>query len=105
MSVQGTQPTPFVPSHDPGVRLSKAVTIPNAPLPAEGNGTFSNYVLAGIVALSPFAISRILIPLLTLGFWRPGLGFWSYLFLLPIAGLPATVASVLATVSRTSRAC
>jgi hypothetical protein len=94
MSVEGKQPSPFVPSHNPGVRLSKAATIPNAPLPAEGNGLFSNYVLAALVALSPYAISRILLPIVTLGFWRPGLGFWSYLFLLPITGIPATIACV-----------
>ncbi|VDB96261.1 unnamed protein product [Peniophora sp. CBMAI 1063] len=51
----------------------------------DGNGTFSNYVLAGLVLTVPFFVKRIL-PLVSRG------GFKTYLFVALLTGLPVTVA-------------
>jgi hypothetical protein len=67
------------------VRLTNVPTIKNAPLPAEGNGSFSNYVLAGAVLSIPWVIKRIL-PIVNRG------GFYTYWFLVLLLGVPVTVA-------------
>lgn len=53
-------------------------------MPFESNGTFSNYHLAGLVALVPFLLTRIL-PTFYFSFKT-----WYILFLI-ITGLPVTV--------------
>jgi len=61
--------------------------IKNAPLAglAEGNGQFNNYHLAALVLTVPYLLKSFL-PLVSRG------GFKTYLFLLVLTGLPATVA-------------
>lgn len=69
------------------VKVTKTPAIKNAPLIglAEGNGSFSNYHLAGLVIVVPWLVKRIL-PLFNRG------GFKTYLFLVVILGLPITMA-------------
>ena len=67
------------------VRITDYPAIKNAPFPAEGNGSFSNYVLAGAVVVVPYFVKKYL-PLMNRG------GFWTYLFVLLLTGAPVTVA-------------
>jgi hypothetical protein len=68
-------------------RLTNVPNFKNAPLVglAEGNGSFSNYVLASLVLGLPWLLKRVL-PFINRG------GFKTYLFLAAILGLPITVA-------------
>ncbi|PWN50394.1 S-adenosyl-L-methionine-dependent methyltransferase [Violaceomyces palustris] len=95
----GAVPTPqptTTPSVDKGaevkyapggkVRLTDYPAIANAPLPAEGNGSFNNYHLAGLVLFAPAVILR-LIP-----FVNPSWFSWTaYFFLVAIFGVPVTI--------------
>lgn len=56
--------------------------IANAPLPAEGSGSFSNYHLAALNLAVPFLIQRFL-PFST--------GFYTYVFLLIVGFVPVTI--------------
>ena len=67
------------------VRITSVPTIHNAPLPAEGNGSFSNYQLAALVLGVPWLVKRVL-PLVNRG------GFCTYWFLVLLLGVPITVA-------------
>jgi hypothetical protein len=62
------------------VRTTNYPAIHNAKLPAEGNGSFSNLHLAGLVLGIPFIVKR----------YFPG-GLFTYLFLVAILGVPITV--------------
>lgn len=68
-------------------RLTNVPNFKNAPLLglAEGNGSFSNYVLASLVIGLPFLLKRVL-PFISRG------GFKTYLFLATLLGVPITVA-------------
>jgi hypothetical protein len=68
-------------------RLTNVPNFKNAPLVglAEGNGTFSNYVLASLILGLPWLLKRVL-PLISRG------GFKTYIFLTTLLGLPITVA-------------
>lgn len=69
------------------VKLTNYASIANAPLPAEGNGSFSNLHLALLVFFTPAVLLR-LIP-----FVKPSwFGWTSYLFLCALTGVPVTVA-------------
>jgi sphingolipid C9-methyltransferase len=69
-------------SFDCGVRTSKAATIPNPPLPAEGNGSFSNLHLALLVFGTPLFFTR----------YVPFFGFTvSYWIMVVILGVPLTL--------------
>lgn len=63
------------------VRLTTTPAIKNAPLPAEGNGSFNNFHLAGLVVVIPLIVS-----------WYIHFGFYTYIFLTLILGLPITIA-------------
>ena len=73
------------PSRSP--RLTDVPNFKNAPLVglAEGNGSFSNYVLAALVLGVPWLLKRVL-PLINRG------GFKTYLFLMALLGVPVTIA-------------
>jgi len=78
----------FIPnSMSSSVRVTNLPAIKNAPLAglAEGNGQFNNYHLAALVLTVPYLLKSFL-PLVSRG------GFKTYLFLLVLTGLPATVA-------------
>jgi hypothetical protein len=68
-------------------RLTNVPNFKNAPLVglAEGNGSFSNYVLASLVLGVPWLLKRVL-PIVNRG------GSKTYLFLTALLGLPVTVA-------------
>jgi sphingolipid C9-methyltransferase len=68
-------------------RLTDVQNFKNAPLIglAEGNGSFSNYVLAALVLGVPWLLKRVL-PLVSRG------GFKTYLFLTALLGVPVTIA-------------
>lgn len=68
-------------------RLTSVPNFKNAPLVglAEGNGSFSNYVLASLVLGLPWLLKRVL-PFINRG------GFKTYLFLTALLGLPITIA-------------
>jgi sphingolipid C9-methyltransferase len=68
-------------------RLTNVQNFKNAPLIglAEGNGSFSNYVLALLVLGVPWLLKRSL-PLISRG------GFKTYLFLTILLGVPVTIA-------------
>jgi len=74
-----------MPGIDGPPRVSKAAAIPQPPYPVDGNGTFSNLQLAALVLISPWVLFKFFVPYFTLG-------FYSYLFFLPITGVPVTVA-------------
>lgn len=80
----GDSPVPST-SKAVGVRLTNLPSIKNAPLPAEGNGTFSNATLAGLVLGVPYVVKRIL-PLVNRG------GSNTYWFLVVVLGVPVTIA-------------
>ncbi|KIK63929.1 hypothetical protein GYMLUDRAFT_40140 [Collybiopsis luxurians FD-317 M1] len=69
------------------VKPTSYPTLANAPLVglAEGNGSFSNLQLAGLVLFVPWLLKRLL-PLFNRG------GLKTYLFLLLLTGLPITLA-------------
>lgn len=69
------------------VRVSTSPAIKNAPLIglAEGNGSFNNYVLAGLVLGVPYFVKKWL-PIIRYG------GFYTYWFLVLLLGVPVTVA-------------
>lgn len=67
------------------VRVTNVPTIKNAPLPAEGNGSFSNLALAGLILGVPWVVKR-LIPFVNRG------GFYTYWFFVALLGVPVTVA-------------
>jgi hypothetical protein len=69
---------------EPGVRTTNYPAIKNAPMPAEGNGQFSNVTLAALVLGVPFIVKRIL-PVVNWG------GFYTYWFLVAILGVPVTI--------------
>ncbi|KAG8795648.1 hypothetical protein FRC12_011620 [Ceratobasidium sp. 428] len=87
MSDPASVPLPKTPSSSTtvGVRLTNLPSIKNAPLPAEGNGTFSNPTLAGLVLGVPYVVKRIL-PIVNRG------GSNTYWFLVVVLGLPVTIA-------------
>jgi len=65
-----------------GLRVTKRAAIANAPLPVEGNGTFSNLQLAAAVLFVPYFLTKFI----------PYFSFkTSYIFLLIITGLPTTI--------------
>ena len=68
-------------------RLTNVPNFKNAPLVglAEGNGSFSNYVLASLVLGLPWLLKRVL-PFINRG------GFKTYLFLTALLGVPITMA-------------
>ena len=70
-----------------GVRVTNIPTIKNAPEVglAEGNGSFSNTVLAILVLGVPYVLKRWL-PLINRG------GFYTYWILVLLFGLPITIA-------------
>ena len=73
-----------------GTTMSRLTNVPNfknAPLVglAEGNGSFSNYVLASLVLGLPWLLKRVL-PFINRG------GFKTYLFLTALLGVPITMA-------------
>ncbi|KDN46959.1 S-adenosyl-L-methionine-dependent methyltransferase [Tilletiaria anomala UBC 951] len=65
------------------VRLTSYPAIANAPLPAEGNGTFSNLHLALLIFVTPAILLR-LIPFINPS-WVP---WWLYFILAAITGVP-----------------
>lgn len=67
--------------------MSTSPAIKNAPLIglAEGNGSFNNYVLAGLVLGVPYFVKKWL-PIIRYG------GFYTYWFLVLLLGVPVTVA-------------
>ncbi|WVR03754.1 hypothetical protein IAU60_000749 [Kwoniella sp. DSM 27419] len=65
-----------------GVRTTNYPAIANAPLPAEGNASFSNYELAAVVLLGPWLIQRLL------PFGRSWGFYW---FLVILLGVPLAV--------------
>lgn len=69
------------------VRVTSYPAIKNAPLIglAEGNGSFNNIHLAGLVLVVPYFLKWFL-PVVNRG------GFKTYLFLLVVSGVPTTVA-------------
>ncbi|KXN82922.1 putative fatty acid methyltransferase [Leucoagaricus sp. SymC.cos] len=69
------------------VRVSDSAAIKNAPLVglAEGNGSFNNLHLAGLVVGVPYFLKWFL-PVFNRG------GFKTYLFLLVVSGVPTTIA-------------
>lgn len=69
------------------IRVTDYPAIKNAPLVglAEGNGSFNNLHLAGLVLTVPYFLKWFL-PLFNRG------GFKTYLFLLVISGVPTTIA-------------
>ncbi len=68
-------------------RLTDVPNFKNAPLVglAEGNGSFSNYVLASLVLGLPWLLKRVL-PFVNRG------GFKTYFFLTALLGIPITIA-------------
>lgn len=68
-------------------RLTNVPNFKNAPLVglAEGNGSFSNYVLASLVLGLPWLLKRVL-PFVSRG------GFKTYIFLTALLGIPITIA-------------
>ncbi|GAA93398.1 uncharacterized protein L969DRAFT_96077 [Mixia osmundae IAM 14324] len=72
------------PQSSEGVIITKSPAIKNAPLPAEGNGSFSNIHLAALVLLTPILVSRF-VPYF-------GLSMPLYLLLLLTTGIPVTIA-------------
>ena len=73
-----------------GTTMSRLTNVPNfknaPPIGlAEGNGSFSNYVLASLVLGLPWLLKRVL-PFINRG------GFKTYLFLTALLGLPITIA-------------
>ena len=68
-------------------RLTDVPNFKNAPLVglAEGNGSFSNYILASLVLGLPWLLKRVL-PFVNRG------GFKTYLFLTVLFGVPITIA-------------
>ena len=75
-------PAPSAPS--PSVRVTNIPTIKNAPLPAEGNGSFSNLHLGILLVVVPWIVKRWT-PLLNRG------GFYTYWFVFMLLGVPVTV--------------
>jgi sphingolipid C9-methyltransferase len=69
----------------PGVRLTSVPTVKNAPLPAEGNGSFNNVHYAILLLFVPYVVKRLL-PLVNRG------GFYTYWFLFALLIIPVTVA-------------
>ena len=69
-----------------GVKVTNSPTIKNAPVIglAEGNGSFSNYVLAVLVLGLPYFVKKFL-PLIRYG------GFYTYWFLFAVSGVPITI--------------
>jgi len=69
------------------LRVTDSPAIKNAPLVglAEGNGSFNNLHLAGLVVAVPYVLKWFL-PLFNRG------GFKTYVFLLVVSGLPTTIA-------------
>jgi len=68
------------------VRLTSYPAIKNAPLPAEGNGTFSNLHLALAIFFAPAVLLR-LIPFVKAS-WVP---WWLYFFLVLLTGAPVAI--------------
>ena len=73
-----------------GTTMSRLTNVPNfknsPPIGlAEGNGSFSNYVLASLVLGLPWLLKRVL-PFINRG------GFKTYLFLTALLGVPITIA-------------
>lgn len=79
--------TPPVMSPASAVRVTSYPAIKNAPLVglAEGNGSFNNLHLAGLVLTVPYFLKWFL-PIVNRG------GFKTYLFFLVISGVPTTIA-------------
>lgn len=82
-----TAPALFLPSMPSSVRVSTIPTIKNAPLEglAEGNGSFSNLVLAALVLGVPYYVKKWL-PLVRYG------GLFTYLLMVLLLGAPITIA-------------
>lgn len=69
------------------VKLTNYPSIANAPLPAEGNGTFSNLHLAFLIFFTPAVVLR-LIPFVNPKWF----GWFSYLLLCALFGAPVAIA-------------
>lgn len=72
--------------HTITVRTTNYPAIKNAPFPAEGNGTYSNLALAGALVVVPYFLKKWL-PLFNRG------GFFTYLFVFALTGLPVFIGS------------
>ena len=68
----------------PAIKSSTQKTVPHPPLPHDGPGSFNNIHLAVLVVLAPFVAVRF-VPFLSIG-------FYSYIFLFLLCGMPVTVA-------------
>lgn len=68
-----------------GVRTTNYPTIKNASLPYEGNGSFSNIVLASLILVIPYFVKRF-VPIISWG------GVYTYCFLVAVLGVPITLA-------------
>ncbi|KAF8698317.1 Sphingolipid C9-methyltransferase, partial [Rhizoctonia solani] len=77
-------PNGDTPKPQSAVRLTNLPSIKNAPFPAEGNGSFSNVALAGLVLGVPYVVKRML-PIVNRG------GTGTYWFLVIVLGLPVTI--------------
>jgi len=65
-----------------GMKVTQRAAIANAPLPVEGNGSFSNLQLAAFVLFVPYFLTKFI----------PYFSFkTSYFFLLILTGLPTTI--------------
>lgn len=84
-----SKPVQTEPALAPGgkVRLTNSPAIKNAPLPAEGNGSFSNVHLALLILLGPAVLLRLL-PFVKARWF----GWTSYLFLVALLGVPIAIA-------------
>ncbi|KAG8754529.1 hypothetical protein FRC11_006605, partial [Ceratobasidium sp. 423] len=78
-------PSSDAPKSQSVVRTTSLPSIKNAPFPAEGNGSFSNAALAGLVLGVPYVVKRLL-PIVSRG------GVKTYWFLVIVLGLPVTIA-------------
>jgi len=73
-----------MPGIDGPPKVSQAVTVPQPPYPVDGNGDFNNLQLTALVLAAPFILFKFFIPYFTIG-------FWSYIFFLPVTGVPVTI--------------
>ncbi|CEH16507.1 sphingolipid c9-methyltransferase [Ceraceosorus bombacis] len=83
-AASGAQNTRYAPGGK--VRLTDYATIANAPLPAEGNGTFNNLHLGLLVFFTPAILLRV-IPFFKAS-WVP---WWLYWILVIVIGAPVTI--------------
>ncbi|KAG8931731.1 hypothetical protein FRC02_002283 [Tulasnella sp. 418] len=79
-----SKPSPSAQSTAVAVRTTNYPAIKNAPFPAEGNGSFSNPVLAALILGVPYVVKRMT-PIVSRG------GFKTYVFLLILTGFPTAI--------------